>query len=179
MSSRSVSSLGVFTALVAALGFALSGVPNVELMTLSTFVSGALLGAIRGAIVGAGAIAIYSSFNPYGPAPPPVFVMQVLGYAFVGVVGGVVAGRAVASRRLETFTGAALGAVLGFGVTLVYDVITNLGTAWSMGVYLDPGPIVWGGLAFALWHMVWNAAFFAICAPPLLAAVRRRKVRSL
>jgi hypothetical protein len=177
MSSRSVASLGVFTALVAALGFLLAGVPNVELMTLGAFVSGALLGAIRGAIVGAAAMGIYSSLNPYGIAPPPVFATQVAGLALVGAAGGALRER-VTGRRTGTVAAVALGAVLGFGLTLLYDVLTNLGTAWSLGAYRDPRPILWGGLAFAVWHMVGNAVIFAACAPPLFAALRRR-ARSL
>jgi len=173
MTSRSVSSLGVFTALVAGLGFALSAIPNVELMTLSTFVSGAVLGAARGAVVGAAAIAIYSGFNPYGVAPPPVFATQLLGYALVGAAGGALAGR-LGGRRPHPTTAVALGALAGFVLTLVYDVLTNLGTAWSMGAYRGPFPVVAAGLAFGAWHVVWNVVFFAACAPPLLAALRRR-----
>jgi hypothetical protein len=178
MSSRSVSSLAVFTALVAALGFVLSGVPNVELMTLGAFVSGAVLGALRGAIVGAAAMAIYSSLNPYGAAPPPVFATQVAGLALVGSAGGPFRDR-VPARRLGPAGGVALGATLGFGLTFVYDALTNLGTAWSLGAYRDPWPILWGGIVFAIWHMVGNAVFFAVCAPPLFAALRRRRARSL
>ena len=178
MSSRSVSSLGVFTALVAALGFALSGVPNVELMTLSTFVSGAFLGALRGAIVGGAAMSIYSAFNPYGMAPPPVFAMQVLGCAFVGLAGAALAGR-IAGRPLSPVARAALGAGAGFVLTVIYDVLTNLGTAWSMGAYGDPWPVVAGGLLFAVWHVVWNTVIFAVGAPPLLAVLRRRRAQAL
>jgi len=177
MSSRSVASLGIFTALVAALGFALSGVPNIELMSLGTFVSGALLGPVRGAIVGAGAIAIYSSFNPYGLAPPPTFAMQVAGAALIGLAGGVVAGRfAPESSSLARIV---VGAASGLVLTFVYDVLTNLGTAWSIGAASDPWPILWGGLAFSAWHIAWNTVVFAACAPPLLAALRRRRARAL
>ena len=124
------------------------------------------------------AIAIYSTFNPYGIAPPPVFAMQLVGYGLIGLAGGAVAGW-IAARRLPAFVGAALGVVVGLALTLVYDVLTNLGTAWSMGAYRDPWPVVGAGLAFAVWHLVWNAVFFAVCAPPLLAALRRRRAQSL
>jgi uncharacterized membrane protein len=92
MTPRTIALLGVLTAWVAALGFVLSPVPNVELMTLSTFLAGALLGVSGGALVGSLAMAIFSGLNPYGMAPPPVFVSQVIGLACVGAVGGDIIG---------------------------------------------------------------------------------------
>jgi len=172
MSSRSVATVGMLAALVAALGFLLAGVPNVELMTLGTFVSGALLGPPRGATVGGAAMVIYSLLNPYGPAPPPTFAMQVVGCAGIGAAGGVL-GRLSRTAGLGAAGSLAAGAVVGFLLTLVYDLLTNLGTAWSTG--MDIGPVLAGGLAFGLWHMAWNAVFFAVAGPPLLAALRRRR----
>jgi len=176
MSSRSVASLGVFIALVAAVGFGLSGVPNIELMSLITFASGALLGPLRGAFVGGAAMAIYSGFNPYGMAPPPTFAMQVLGAAFIGAGGGVAApgGRLV---RLPAAGRAAAGVLLGVGLTLLYDLLTNLGTAWAMGAWRDPWPFVAGGISFGIWHVVWNGVFFGVGLPPLLGVVERRRAR--
>jgi hypothetical protein len=179
MSSRSVATLGVLTALVAALGFALTGVPNVELMSLSTFVCGALRGPVGGGVVGASAMAIYSSFNPYGIAPPPVFAMQLVGLGIIGVVGGLICGRPSSRWRPGGISGMLAGGILGFALTLLYDVLTNLGTAWSMGVYRNPLPILLGGLGFGAWHMVWNTVLFAACSPTLLAALRRREARAL
>lgn len=176
MTTRSVASLGVFIALVTALGFALSGVPNVELMSLMTFVSGAVLGPRKGAVVGAVSMGLYSGFNPYGPALPPTFAMQVLGAAGIGVVGGL----AVLGRWFErTPPGLRwpLGAALGLVLTLFYDALTNLGTAWSIGAYLDPWPILVGGITFAVWHIVWNGAFFGVGLPPMLAVLTRRRER--
>lgn len=173
MSSRSVATLGMLTALVAALGFLLSGVPNIELMTLATFVSGALLGSARGAAVGAAAEAIYSGFNPYGMAPPPVYVMQIAGYAAIGAAGGIL-GNAIPAR-LPAAARMALGAATGVLLTVGYDALTNLGTAWAAG--LDVGPTMAGGLLFGVWHAAWNAAVFAAAGPPLLAALRRRRER--
>ena len=179
MSSRTVAQLGIFVALVAALGFALAGVPNVELMTLSTFVAGALLGPAPGAIVGAGGAAIYSGFNPYGMAPPPVFAAQVLGFAGIGTAGGLFGGRLLPGAGLRAVPAMVLGGVLGLLVTLFYDVITNLGTAWVMGAMHDPWPVLVAGITFGIWHLVWNVAFFAFGLPPLLAALRRRRARAL
>jgi hypothetical protein len=174
MSTRSVATLGMLTALVAALGFLLSGVPNIELMTLATFVTGALLGAARGAAVGAGAMAIFSGFNPYGMAPPPVYAMQVAGFAGIGAAGGALGGR-VDLLRPGAAGRIAAGGATGFLLAVAYGALTNLGTAWAAG--LDVWPTMIGGIAFGIWHAVWNAVVFAAAGPPLLAALRRRRER--
>ena len=62
-----LASLLVATAV--ALGYALAAVPNVELMTVTVFIAGYLLGAGAGVLVGMAAIALYSTFNPLGAAP--------------------------------------------------------------------------------------------------------------
>jgi hypothetical protein len=166
MSSRSVATVGMLAALVAALGYLLSGVPNVELMTLGIFVSGTLVGAAGGAGIGACGMALYSGFNPYGMAPPPTYATQVLGAAGIGAAGGLLAGSVPGPLR----TGA-----VGFLLTLGYDVLTNLGTAWSTG--LDVVPVMIGGITFGIWHMLSNAVLFAVAGPPLLTALRRRRAR--
>jgi hypothetical protein len=168
MSSRSVATIGMFAALVAALGYLLSGVPNVELITLGIFVSGALVGTAGGAGVGACGMAIYSGFNPYGIAPPPTFATQVAGAAGIGAAGGLLAG---------SVRGPLAGAAVGFLLTFGYDVLTNLGTAWSTG--LDVVPVMIGGITFGVWHMLSNAVLFALAGPPLLATLRRRRARSI
>ena len=173
MSSRSVATLGVFTALVAGLGYALSSVPNVELMSLTTFLCGATLGVGAGALVGGLAMAVYSSFNPYGVAPPPVFATQVMGLALTGALGGALA-RCLHSSSRPRLGRFLVGGGVGFFVTLLYDVLTNLGTAWSMGVYRNPLPILKAGLLFGIWHVAWNTVLFATCLAPLLAILHRR-----
>jgi hypothetical protein len=178
MSSRSVATFGVFTALVAGLGYALSGIPNVELMNLTTFLSGAALGVGAGALVGGLAMAVYSTFNPYGAAPPPVFATQIVGLALTGVLGGALARFLLGFSRPRAWQ-FLVGGAIGFGVTLLYDVLTNLGTAWSMGAYRNPLPVLKAGLLFGIWHVVWNTILFAICLAPLLAILRRRRKASL
>ena len=178
MTSRRIAELAVFVALVVALGYALAGVPNVELMTLGTFLSGTTLGWRSGAFVGAAAMTLYSSLNPYGIAPPPVFAAQILGMALVGTAGGLARSRRPGGRRARALASIPLGASVGALLTLLYDVLTNLGTAWSIGMLRDPWPVVAGGLAFGAWHLVWNAALFAAAAPALTSALRRREEAS-
>ncbi len=180
MPARLIARIAIFVALVCALGFALAAVPNVELMTLGAFVAGAALGSRAGAVVGGTAMAIYSGLNPYGMAPPQVYAAQVVGFFLIGAAGGLVRRRGSAPGGGKGPVTAALsalaGGVAGATLTLAYDVLTNLGTAWAMGSLANPWPIVAGGVAFGAWHLAVNAVLFAVCAPPLLAALRRREV---
>jgi hypothetical protein len=170
---REVARLAVFMALVAALGFlrqVLLPIPNVELMSLGAFVAGSALGSAGGALCGAGAMSIYSLLNPLGPAPPPVFASQITGLALFGVAGGLLGTRVQRTRAAPLWAGA-----IGLALTFVYDVLTNLGTAWVMGALRDPWPVLISGLAFGVGHMVWNMAAFAVAAPPLVGVVVRHR----
>jgi hypothetical protein len=167
---REVARLAVFMALVAALGFLrqiLLPIPNFELMSVSAFVAGAALGAAGGAVCAAGAMGIYSMLNPLGPAPPPVFAAQIAGLALCGAAGGWLGRRVV---RAPIMAGA-----IGLGLTFIYDVLTNLGTAWVMGALRDPWPVLAAGLAFGVGHIAWNGALFAIAGPPLVGVVMRHR----
>jgi hypothetical protein len=171
-STRDVARLAFFVALVAALGFLrqiLLPIPNVELMSLATFLAGAMLGKGPGAVTGAAAMGIYSILNPLGPAPPPVYAAQIAGLTLFGVAGGLFAHR----RAGPIVLGAA-----GFLLTFLYDVLTNLGTVWVMGAFSDPWPVLAGGLLFGAGHMVWNTAAFALAGPPLVHWISRQRAKA-
>ena len=87
-SSREVAAAGAVMASMVALGYALSGVPNVELVTLPAFIGGWWLGAGRGAPVAASGEFLFSVLNPQGPALPPVLVTQVAGMTLAAMAGG-------------------------------------------------------------------------------------------
>jgi hypothetical protein len=147
---------GSFIALAVALGFLLAAVPNVELMTLTVFLAGAVLGAARGAFVGAASALVFSFMNPLGPPFPLVMAGQAAGMATAGAVGGVVSGRLVTWGRGRRLAGCA---VLGFLVTLAYDALTNLG----LGIHMGPiWPTLVGGLAFSLLHLASNTVVFVL-----------------
>ncbi|MDP6529351.1 MAG: hypothetical protein QF819_09210 [Gemmatimonadota bacterium] len=161
----------LFTAWTAGLGFALSGVPNVELMGLSAFVSGLLLGPGFGALSSGLAMSLYSGLNPYGPPLPPVFVAQVAGMAVFGAAGG---GIGVFVVRAGGWFGACIAGGAGFLLTLIYDVLTNLGVAASMGTLSRPGAVLAGGLLFSVGHLVSNTVIFAVAGPSVFSALHAR-----
>ncbi len=147
-------------------------IPNFELMTLIVFGSGSLLGVRDGVAVGAVTMLLYSSLNPYGAAHPLVTASQMAGTALAGAAGGVCARASVS--RLPIPARAAVLAVVGAMVTLLFDLITNLATGILFG---QIGAALLGGLMFSLWHVATNAILFAAVGAPLLGALEPYRSR--
>ena len=152
-----------------ALGYALAGVPNIELMTMSVFVSGYLLGWRLGAVVGAASITVHSLFNPLGAAMPPLLAAQIVGFSIIGIVGAT-AGRAVVVCRPRWLAFVLCGLV-GFLITSVYDILTNVGAFFSITGENAPSSLVRfvaAGMVFMVMHLVWNTALFLAVLTPVL-----------
>jgi energy-coupling factor transport system substrate-specific component len=146
----------LFAALSAALGFAGTLIPNVELITLAVFLGGVVTGAWSGFAIGALAEVVFSLLNPLGPAFPLVFAVQIFGMGVAGAAGGLLAPRLA---RMSGRGRALVLAVAGFLITLHFDVVTNL----ALGIHLGPVlPTLIGGLAFSMIHLGANTLGFAV-----------------
>lgn len=134
----------------------------VELFSVAVFLSGILVGPLWGAWVGAVARLAFSLANPYGPPHPWVLVAQVLGAAWIGAVGGIVArwlldrsGRAAAGPRMRT----GILLVSALACTLVYDLVTNV----AQGIVFGSIPAALAlALVPSLQHVASNLAIFAV-----------------
>ena len=147
-------------------------IPNFELMTLVVFLSGVLLGARWGAMVGAVSMLAYSVLNPYGPAHPVITLSQMIGELAPGPAGAVLAasglpGRPALQRMLVL-------AVTGAVLTVCFDLITNVATGLLFG---QIRATLIGGLPFALLHVGSNVALFALLGTPLIAVFARYRAR--
>jgi uncharacterized membrane protein len=169
--TRRIIQTGLFVALVVVLGFLLAEVPNVELMTVSVFLSGVILGRGSGAIVGVLSILIYSLFNPYGPPLPPLVLAQTAGFALIGSAGGIIRKRLVDGGKASYL----FSAIAGFLLTMIYDSLTTVATAV---VVLGTGGLLKGlagffvaGALFIAIHILSNTIVFTVTAVPVLRAV--------
>lgn len=160
--ARAAATVGGMAALTAAAGYALHGIPNVEVMTLMAFAGGWLTGAGGGAAVGVLGMTIYTFINPYGAAVPLLAAAQIASMGFVGVCGGLWGGRGEAGPRRPSALG--LGA-LGVGLTFVYDLTTNVAIGVSFSQLI---PTLVAGIPFALIHIGSNALVFAVAGPYLI-----------
>jgi hypothetical protein len=147
-------------------------IPNLEVLTLVVFLSGVLLGARDGALVGTLTMVVYSLLNPYGAVHPLVTLAQVAGEALAGVAGGIGA-RAGLERLAVPVRAAALGA-LAVLLTAVFDLLTNAATGVVFGqVRLT----LIGGIPFALWHIGWNVVLFVTLGTPLVGVFAHYRSR--
>lgn len=163
--------LGLFVGTTVGSGYLLSGLPNVETMTLLTAVAGGALGVRFGVVAGVLAAATYSLGSPYGPAVPVLLAAQCLGLGAAGGLGGVVGpvlSRRLAARRRRGAM--VLAGVTGLAATVVYDGLTNLASAIAFA--LDLRVVLIGGAGFAVLHAGSNLVLFATLYPPLVARAR-------
>ncbi|GAB4305164.1 MAG: hypothetical protein Kow0069_00570 [Promethearchaeota archaeon] len=171
LTSTRVAIVGIFSALTVGVGYALVFVPNVELFSVSVFLSGYLFGAAVGASVGTASSLVFAYFNPLGASHPVLYATQVASYALLGVIGAAARrGRTlgeISSNGREPLAMAAVGAVSTFG----YDLATTLGQYLPL-VGWKPA-LVWPyyvfGLSFTLVHLICNTVAFG-CLVPVVAS---------
>jgi hypothetical protein len=164
----------LLVAVTVALGAALAGVPNVELMTITVFISGFLLGHRLGAFVGGAAMALHSVFNPLGAALPPLLAAQIMAFAVVGATGALV-GPALSGVRRRYVAMPAAG-VVGLVLTLFYQVLSNTGAFLAITGENAPSNLfkfIAAGIAFTAMHLVWNTALFFVAAIPAMRVLTR------
>jgi hypothetical protein len=160
----------LLTALMYAVGQLLV-LPNVEAVTLLAFISGYLLGPVWGAVVGGAGMGAHSLFNVMGAALPPVWIAQVVCYAFIGWCGAWFGPRIV---RIEARTAQALCAALaGVVLCLLYQLVVNVASFRAFAAHVPLWKYVWAGVGFAAVQIVWNAALFFVAAPPMLRVLAR------
>ena len=160
----------LFAALAAALGFALVEIPNVELVTFTVFMAGVLLGVRSGMLVGLIGEGLFSGLNPLGSglAIPPLFLAQILSFALIGFVGGLV-GRWV--PKLPFW----LIGVIGVILTLLYEIAETLATLMVFGVG-EQGLFAYLllGIPWTVTHLVVNFMLFALLTRPVLKLLGNR-----
>ena len=163
MHTEEITKIGICIALAVAVGYALHHIPNFELITSTTFLSGFLLGSVRGAFVGTVSMFLFSLFHPYGVPLIPVFIAQILFTGLSGFVGGIWRSW-IQTHPPHTLYTAGL-AVTGLLLTLLYDVGTNTGIALSTGRLSEVFHFIAGGLVFSFIHLVTNTVLFATLVP--------------
>jgi hypothetical protein len=165
---REIILMAIFIALAIAGGLFLAQLPNIELVTVTIFLSGMALGVMRGAVVGAVAEFLYSLFNPYGVAAPPLLAAQAISMALAGVAGGVIRNFLSAPRPPVWLLGLA-----GFSLTFVFDLLTTLSFTVLVGSGLAGFfAAVAFGLYFYIAHQVSNTLIFVLLLPVLWRRLR-------
>jgi len=174
LSVRQLALLSVLTAV--SLGIQLTPrPPNVEFTSLFTFLVGILYGSLIGGFFGGFVMFVNGFLSPWGFAG---FMMpfQIVGMAIIGFAGGIYKryGGGVHSAQVSAEV-----AVLGAFLTLLYDILTNVGVAVQLtmlsGIPWHIALIVAfsGGALFLLVHIVSNIALFGSGLILLIKALQR------
>jgi hypothetical protein len=159
--------IAVMTAACIVSNYLLIGVFNVKLMDLIVFSSGFLFGPTVGASVGILTWLVYGTLNPYGFSLP-ILVATSLMESLYGIVGGFLGTRG--SMGVGLTSNLKYG-IVGFLLTFVYDIVTNIVSALSVGIPITVAMVT--GIPFAIAHEGSNAVFFFLGAQPLISAVGR------
>jgi hypothetical protein len=166
-------------------GLAISSLPGVfEFMTVLIFISGFCFGSLVGVSVGIISLSIYM-LVPYPFAHPAAWlytispilllVMVALGALF-GLAG------ALSSKILKPAGWGRFSlslAIIGFALTLTYDLVSSLGFALAYPAFSDPIQAIY--LTFIplyypwppIIHTITNTVIFAVIAPPLIQGIKK------
>ena len=159
--------IAVMTAACIVSNYLLIGFFNVKLMDLIVFSSGFFFGPTVGASVGILTWLVYGTLNPLGFSLP-IWISTSLMESLYGIVGGFLGTRVNMGGGL---TSNLKYGIVGFLLTFVYDLVTNIVSGLSAGIPLTVALIT--GIPFAIVHQGSNAIFFFLGAPPLISAVGR------
>jgi len=152
---------------------------NLEFTSLISFVIGIAFGSLIGASLGASVMFVNGFLSPYGFAGV-ILPFQIAGMVVIGVAGGLYA-RMIRNRLhmgyfVET-------TVLGGFLTLIYDVVTNVGTAVYLASSMPfPQALVAALIAGAVpmvMHVVWNSFLFGAATVPLVSAMRKTMMQRI
>ncbi len=163
--------VALFSALAYILALASVYLPNVSLSFIAVFTCGALFGGKTGMAAGGLGMFLWTVFNPFGMAPVPTTIAQVVGMIIVGALGATVAGSAI--MRAVVPRGFAMFALLGVVSGLIFQILVSVVSAWLFGPFWES---LSAGLMFALITIVSNGLIFPACYP-LIVKLAVRETR--
>ena len=164
--NKKLAYISIFTGLAVSLGYLLSPVPNVELITTAIFLGGYLTDIFSGGVIGALSFFIYGYFNPLGSSPLPLLISQIIGGIIIGITGAL-------CKRFDKISSFFL-AIIGFLVTSIYDIITS-----AAGFIFFPTKktfiaYILAGLSFSLIHIISNTLIFGSIVFLTIKRLKRR-----
>ncbi len=179
-SSFRIALISTFTALAIVLGYLLAYIPNIELFTLTIFLSGFILGKRDGIIVGFLSSLIFCFFNPLGASPLPLLTFQLIHYSITGLVGSL--SNTYLKKKdffnpnkdLYIFFVMAFFGVLGALITLTFQILSTLGYTFSyVGTINGFLPVFLTNIAFTAIHIIGNTLGFIFILPGLIQLINR------
>jgi len=173
MKTSDASIVAALVALCVATNYVLVSVPNVKLMDFLVFIGGFCFGAFAGTLIGVLTWAVYGVINPYGFVPQ-VWLATMFSESIYGVAGGLLR----KSLSVTDFNGQYLKVsvffgAMGFLLTLIYDVITNIAYALTLMEKIPVALVILYGVPLTLLHEISNATIFGVCSIPMITALSK------
>lgn len=166
---RLLTRIALFAALIYVLSWATAYLPNVNPIFFLIFAAGYLWGLVPGLLVGAVGMALWTAFHPFGPAPLPVSVVQVIGAALSGTVGGAVSG-----RSFEGLRGRMAVSALGVLCSLLFFLPVTAVDAWLFQPFW---PRFVTGLIWIWPSVLTNLVIFPLLFSPIRSLYVREQAR--
>ncbi len=189
MNARQVALIAVMSALSIAIayskGLAISSLPGVfEFMTVLIFISGFCFGSLVGVSVGIISLSIYM-LVPYPFAHPaawlytisPILLLVMVALGALFGLAGTLSSKILKPAGWGRFSLSL--AIIGFALTLTYDLVSSLGFALAYPAFSDPIQAIY--LTFIplyypwppIIHTITNTVIFAVIAPPLIQGIKK------
>jgi len=159
--SRQVAIVSNMTALALLGNYSLASIPNVEFASVVIFITALVFGSKIGTWCALSTSIIYASINPWGPFIPQIWVTQLIGWVYVDVAGSMISKKM--SIPYERSAGPKELFIIGVVLTLIFDLVTNMGYSLVFNVPYYLAIIL--GLPFMLVHTLSNGIIMAIAVP--------------
>jgi len=164
-----------FVALAIVLGYMLAYIPNIELFTLTIFLSGFILGKRDGIIVGFFSSLIFCFFNPIGASPLPLLTFQLFHYSLTGFLGALT--RDYLKRKsffkpdedMFVLPVMVLFGLMGALITIHFQIFASMVDVLSFFGTIDGFiPYFLTGIVFTVTHIIGNTLGFIFILPGLI-----------
>lgn len=173
--SFKIALLSTFTALSVVFGYMLAYIPNIEIFTLTIFLSGYILGKKEGMLVGLLSSTLFTLFNPLGSSPLPLYAYQVVHYSLTGLSGGLLKSFLTSKNfykpkeDLYVFPVIALFGFVGGLITFIYDLLSTFFGALLFSQSINYFVITYlSGIIFTSIHLIGNILGFIFILPGLI-----------
>ena len=170
--SIELSAISVFSALAIGGGYALSFVPNVEVMSFLVFSSGFIFGVKVGSLVGLISMTIYTTWNPWGGPIPVISLAQIFGMSLFGAVGGFYGSSYRQRVNFSIVDLLEIGFIAAI-LTLFYDIETSIAYAYAFGLEKALLWVIIAGTPYMLIHVISNVFIFSFGMKPINRATKQ------
>jgi uncharacterized membrane protein len=162
--------VAMFAALVFVSAYFSVHLYNVNLGFFIVFLAGLLWGIGPGVTVGLIGFFLWSNFNPFGPAPLPLLIAQLIGIIATPVIGHLT-GKFL-NRSKNRLNKILILSCAGILSGLCYHIPVDIVDAWLYRPFWER---LVGGLLFSLITIVANAIIFPILLPALKMMTGKEK----